>query len=56
MRRRIRQEVLIICIAEHLQEVILKKIHESPNDGHMTAEKISSEIKSPVPQREYQLE
>ena len=33
------QEVLTICIPEDIEEAIIKKVHESPYNGHMAAEK-----------------
>ena len=43
LRQGIKQAVLTICIPEHLEEAIIKKVHESPNNGHMAAEKKASE-------------
>ena len=39
LRQGIKQAVLTICIPEHLEEAIIKKVHESPYNGHMAAEK-----------------
>ena len=39
MRKRISQEVLSISIAEHLEEAIIKNVHEYPYNGHMAADK-----------------
>ena len=34
-----KQIVLTICIPEHLEEAMIKKVHESPCNSHMAAEK-----------------